>query len=176
MQIIRYTLCLILLINRPTFCKADDKNKNLSITDLKFDSKINIKEPPSNSVKESIVNINNIPYRQVEYQNNFFYMKLSSPIDDLDENTGECLRRPQGPAPERIQFVYGKNEEKKRSRFFIESLSIKCGEQLNWKDFMSKLKDIKIGLSIPDQKGDKFKDKKIYFALLQNSLNVQGSF
>ncbi|MGZ3787907.1 MAG: hypothetical protein ACXVLQ_05255 [Bacteriovorax sp.] len=175
MKIIFYVEYIFFFMMATALCLAEDKTKQISLTDLKADYKINDKDSTV-TVKESLVYINQVPYKQIEYQNQFFYMKLSSPEAEYDLTRENCLRRPQGESPERIKFVYGKGEVKNRNSFFIKSLTINCGEQLDWKNFISRLKDLKIGVSIPDQENDKIKDKNIFFAPLKNSLNVQGSF
>jgi hypothetical protein len=168
------TLILISTYNLPA---VEIKNKTkMSLTDLKANISTSNQEIETVSTKESIIQINNVPYQQIEYQNHFFYIKLLSPQDDNVQTKDECLRRPLGEAPDRIKFVLGNEEVKNRSHFFIQSLSLKCGENIDWKTFLSKLKDIKLGMSLPEEKNDTLKDKSLFYSPFLNSLNMKGSF
>ncbi len=167
---IRFTFYITIIIN---ICFAEGTNKKMNLSDLRVGSQGSDKNSTTITVKETNVYINDIPYNQIEYQNQFFYLKLSSPLEEPED----CLLRPKGPPPpDRIQFILGNSEIKSRSQLFINALNVKCGEVVSWDSFISKIKDIKIGINIPDQKDDTIKDKKIYTTPALNSLNLNGSF
>jgi hypothetical protein len=173
----KLTFFIVAILSSQILAEAPKKKTGIDLSLLGVPKDLKINPNPIIYVEETEVFINGVKYSQINYSNSIFYTRFLSPTQGQSTATpSECLIKPKGEPPSRILIESSKSIRKTKTKFFIETLKIKCGEQLSWNEFINRLKDVKIGVYLPEGPKDKIKKKKIYYNPLSNSLNLGGDF
>jgi hypothetical protein len=134
----KFILSFILLVGQSGFADLTDFEKEL-------------KKYESFETRESFLEVAGIPYRRIEFNNSFYFLRLNQTVDSQPQHRVICSDRSElvGSQPARIQAEV---KVTKRSGLFIEALKISCAGNI--------LPALQIGFTIPSSSRDFFTNKK----------------
>lgn len=128
-------------------------------------------------VKKRKVSFYGVDYTEVTYENKVFLLRLLSENYEQVPTAGQdCMERPIGEPPPRIQFAFSAPENKYASRVFVESLRLRCREQLTWDQFFYKVRDLRIKIGLKEREGDFIKNKNLFLQPSQGGGGLEGNF
>lgn len=160
MSISIFTVLLAVLFNASTALSAEGSKP------LSLDYDVN--------VKESIISYDGIKYRKVEYNGQYFFLKLLASETDVQSLTLLCSEK-DGSLKSENQVTLS-TKVTKRSSLFIDGLKQTCKQMESGKTKIEVSPSIRVGFILDDSTDAKFKNKTIFLNPADQSLNFKADW
>lgn len=157
---------------------TNSMNNDIKLSDIGVKEESGGKEyiNPLYLIQESLVQINGVDYKKIEFRNKIFYLKTLSPVTDQIQQEIKCIESPIGEPINRIKITPGPITKKYAPGLFIQTLDLRCIKGVTWVEFLERLKDFGIGYKFKSDKNSNIQNKKIIFNPLKGFLNFSGEF